>query len=49
MFLILDNCFIGMGSVLPEGSYMEANSMLAAGTVLTRNQRIPSGEVSFRH
>jgi carbonic anhydrase/acetyltransferase-like protein (isoleucine patch superfamily) len=40
-----DECLVGMGSVLEEGSYMETRSMLAAGSVLTKGSRIPSGEL----
>lgn len=42
-----DNCLIGMGSILEEGSYMEKNSMLGAFSVLTAGTRVPSGQVIF--
>jgi len=42
---IEDACLIGMNSILPEGSYVERFSQLAAGTVLQPNQRIPSGQL----
>jgi len=40
-----DGCSIGMGSILTEGSYMEKNSMLGAGSVLLSHDRVPSGEL----
>ena len=43
-----DECIVGMGSVLEEGSYMEAQSMLGGGSVLTKGTRVPSGEVNHR-
>jgi len=42
---IEDECLVGMGSILLEGSYMETHSMLGAGSVLTRGARVPSGEL----
>jgi len=42
---IEDNCLIGINCVLPEGSYVETESQLAAGSVLQRDQRIPSGQL----
>lgn len=42
---IEDECLVGMGSVIEEGAYMEYQSMLGGGSVLTKNTRIPSGEV----
>lgn len=42
---IEDECLVGMGSILEEGSYMEKQSMLAGGSVLTKGTRVPSGEV----
>lgn len=40
-----DECLVGMGSILQEGSYMETHSMLGAGSVLERGARVPSGEL----
>jgi len=42
---IEDECLVGMGSILEEGSHMEHRSVLGAGSVLTKNARIPTGEV----
>jgi len=42
---IEDKCIVGMGSVLEEGSYMETLSVLGAGSVLKKNNRIPSGQL----
>ena len=36
---------IGIKSILEEYSYMEKNSVLAAGSVLKRDTRIPSGQL----
>jgi carbonic anhydrase/acetyltransferase-like protein (isoleucine patch superfamily) len=42
---IEDECLVGMGSVLQEGSYMEKHSMLGSKSVLPKGARIPSGQV----
>jgi len=42
---IEDQCLVGMGSVLEEGSYMEHLSILGAGSVLAKGARIASGEL----
>ena len=42
---IEDECHVGMGSILLDGSYMEANSMLGARTVVPPHTRIPSGQL----
>jgi len=42
---IEDECLVGMGSILQEGSYMETQSMLGAGSVLARGARVPTGEL----
>eukprot|EP01112_Ceratiomyxa_fruticulosa_P003180 TRINITY_DN1354_c1_g1_i1.p1 TRINITY_DN1354_c1_g1~~TRINITY_DN1354_c1_g1_i1.p1 ORF type:complete len:273 (-),score=49.10 TRINITY_DN1354_c1_g1_i1:83-901(-) len=42
---IEDECLVGMGSILEEGSYMEKQSILGAGSVLRAGQRVPHGEV----
>jgi len=42
---IEDECMVGMGSILKEGSYMEKMSMLAAGSVLEAGARVPTGEL----
>ncbi len=44
---IEDECLVGMGSVLEEGSYMEHKSMLGAGSVLMKGARVASGEVGL--
>lgn len=36
---------IGMGCTLMEGSYVERQSMLGAGTVLMPNMRVPAGQL----
>ena len=41
----VDAAFVGMGSILMEGSYVEGGSMLAANTVLLPHTRVPSGQV----
>ena len=40
-----DNSFVGMGTTLLDGSVVESNAMLGAGSVLTPGKRIPSGEL----
>jgi len=40
-----NDCIVGMGSKLLEGSYMEKTSQLGANSVLERGQRIPSGQL----
>lgn len=42
---IEDECHIGMGSILLDGSYLEKGSMLGARTVVPPHTRIPSGQV----
>jgi len=42
---IEDKCLVGMGSILDEGSYMETESMLAAGSILEKGVRISTGEL----
>lgn len=42
---IEEECLVGMGSILNEGSYMETHSMLGAGSVLERGARVPTGEL----
>lgn len=42
-----DECLVGMGSVLEEGTLMQKQSMLAAGSVLKTGSRIGSGEVGL--
>lgn len=36
---------MGSGSKLMEGSYMESQSQLGAGSVLESGQRVPSGQL----
>jgi len=42
---IEDECLVGMGSILQEGSYMEKFSMLGAGSVLPKGARVQTGEL----
>jgi gamma-carbonic anhydrase len=42
---IEDECIVGMNSILSEGSYMEKNTILGAGSVLMPGVRVPSGEL----
>eukprot|EP01090_Pellita_catalonica_P008566 TRINITY_DN1951_c0_g1_i2.p1 TRINITY_DN1951_c0_g1~~TRINITY_DN1951_c0_g1_i2.p1 ORF type:complete len:225 (-),score=16.85 TRINITY_DN1951_c0_g1_i2:37-660(-) len=42
---IEDECIVGMGSTLGEGSYMEKHSILGAGSVLLPWARVPSGQL----
>lgn len=36
-----------MGAILEEGSHVGSYSMVGAGSVVEKNQSIPSGEVDF--
>lgn len=40
-----DNCLIGMGATLLDGSSVGAGSIVAAGAVVTPRTAIPSGQV----
>jgi carbonic anhydrase/acetyltransferase-like protein (isoleucine patch superfamily) len=40
-----DEAFIGMGSTLLDGVYVEKHAMVAAGALVRQNTRIPCGEV----
>ncbi len=40
-----NNCFVGMGSILLDGSKMAPFSMLAAGSLLVGGKIVPSGEL----
>eukprot|EP00249_Psilotum_nudum_P001872 c14611_g1_i1 orf=107-916(+) len=40
-----DEAFIGMGAVLLDGVYVERNAMVAAGSLVKQDTRIPCGEV----
>lgn len=40
-----DNAFIGMGATLSKGVHVEKSAMVAAGSVVTQDTRIPTGEV----
>jgi len=40
-----DFTFVGMGATLLDGAVLEKNSMLAAGSLLTYNKRVPSGQL----
>lgn len=39
---VRDHCLIGMGSILLDGSMVEAEAMVAAGSLVTPNTRVPS-------
>ena len=40
-----DHAFVGMGSIVMDGSIIETDGMLAAGSLLTARKRIPAGEL----
>uniref|UniRef100_A0A0C9RP97 TSA: Wollemia nobilis Ref_Wollemi_Transcript_5915_1368 transcribed RNA sequence n=1 Tax=Wollemia nobilis TaxID=56998 RepID=A0A0C9RP97_9CONI len=40
-----DEAFVGMGATLLDGVVLEKNAMVAAGSLVRQNARIPSGEV----
>jgi carbonic anhydrase/acetyltransferase-like protein (isoleucine patch superfamily) len=40
-----DDTFVGMGAIILDGAHMEPFSMLAAGSMLTKNKVIKSGEL----
>jgi carbonic anhydrase/acetyltransferase-like protein (isoleucine patch superfamily) len=42
---VADRGFVGMGSVLLDGSVVETDAMLAAGSLLTPGKRVPGGEL----
>ncbi|TMW94229.1 hypothetical protein EJD97_010554 [Solanum chilense] len=42
---IEDEAFIGMGATLLDGVHVEKHAMVAAGSLVKQNTRIPSGEV----
>lgn len=42
---IEDNCLIGMSSTILDGAVVKKNSMLAAGSLLTQEKTIKSGEL----
>ena len=42
---IKDRVLIGMGSILLDGSMVESDSIIAAGTILSPNTVIPSGKL----
>ncbi|KAH9321857.1 hypothetical protein KI387_016496 [Taxus chinensis] len=42
---IEDEAFVGMGATLLDGVVLEKNAMVAAGSLVRQNARIPSGEV----
>jgi carbonic anhydrase/acetyltransferase-like protein (isoleucine patch superfamily) len=39
---IADHCLIGMGAILLNGAYVGAGSVVAAGTLLLENMKVPS-------
>jgi len=40
-----DHAFVGMGSIVMDGSIIETDGMLAAGSLLTARKHIPAGEL----
>ncbi|ABD46435.1 hexapeptide transferase family protein [Neorickettsia sennetsu str. Miyayama] len=42
---LMDETFVGMGSIIMDGAIMESGSMVAAGSLVTSNKRIKSGEL----
>lgn len=42
---IEDEAFVGMGATLLDGVVLEKNAMVAAGSLVRQNARIPTGEV----
>lgn len=43
---INDNCLIGIGAILLDGSVVEEKSLVAAGAVVTPNFVVPSGKLA---
>lgn len=41
-----DESFVGMGAVLLDGVLVEKHGMVAAGSLVRQNTKIPAGEVS---
>jgi carbonic anhydrase/acetyltransferase-like protein (isoleucine patch superfamily) len=39
---VRDRCLVGMGSVLLDGSFVDTEAMVAAGSLVTPNTRVPS-------
>jgi carbonic anhydrase/acetyltransferase-like protein (isoleucine patch superfamily) len=42
---VADRGFVGMGSILLDGSAVEPDAMLAASSLLTQGRRVPSGQL----
>ncbi|QHD64900.1 gamma carbonic anhydrase family protein [Neorickettsia findlayensis] len=42
---LMDETFVGMGSIIMDGTIMESGSMVAAGSLVTSNRHIKSGEL----
>ena len=42
---IKDSVLVGMGSIIMDNSIIESNSIIAAGSVLTKNTFVPEGTV----
>ena len=40
-----DDCFIGMGAVVLDGTVVESGAMVAAGAVVTPGKRVKTGEL----
>lgn len=40
-----DEAFVGMGAILLDGVVVEKNAMVAAGSLVRQNTKIPCGEV----
>jgi len=45
-FTVEDEAFIGMGAILLDGVVLGKNDMVVVGSLVTQNDRIPSGEVT---
>jgi carbonic anhydrase/acetyltransferase-like protein (isoleucine patch superfamily) len=45
-YTVEDEAFVGMGATLLDGVVLEKNAMVAAGSLVRQNARIPSGEVT---
>lgn len=42
---IEDNVLVGMGAILMDDVYVESNSLIAAGAIVSKGTRVKSGEV----
>lgn len=46
--IVEDEAFVGMGATLLDGVFVEKHAMVAAGSLVRQNTRIPSGEVCLQ-